>query len=535
MTIHDHKNPVRARTPGQNQEHAMTRKRPTAGQAGRVVFVGAGPGDPGMLTARATAALSEAGLVLVDPDVSSAVQDAVREIRPEVEVTPAVGEPAEVAKAAVAAAKNGTVVVRLVAGDPYAADAAVKEVLAIGRTSVPFDVVPGVATATAVPAFAGVAVGSTAVTADLRSGVDLAALAGATATGGALVLQATAEELPDAAARLIEGGLSGNTGVVVTTGGSSTAQKSVVAKLSAVAEKSAGLDAHTGPVVATIGSAVDKRARLSWWESRPLFGWRVLVPRTKDQAGEMSDRLRAYGAVPVEVPTIAVEPPRSPAQMDRAIKGLVTGRYGWIVFTSVNAVKAVREKFTELGLDARAFAGVKVACVGEQTADAVRAFGIQPELVPSGEQSSQGLLADFPPYDDVFDPIDRVLLPHADIATEALAAGLQERGWEVDDVTAYRTVRAAPPAASVREAIKGGGFDAVCFTSSSTVRNLVGIAGKPHAKTVVAVIGPATAASAQEFGLRVDVQPETAAVGPLVDALAEYAAARRAEEEGEVQ
>jgi uroporphyrinogen III methyltransferase/synthase len=127
--------------------------------------------------------------------------------------------------------------------------------------------------------------------------------------------------------------------------------------------------------VATVGTAVDKRARLSWWESRPLFGWRVLVPRTKDQAGEMSDRLRAYGAVPVEVPTIAVEPPRSPAQMDRAIKGLVTGRYGWIVFTSVNAVKAVREKFEEYGLDARAFAGVKIACVGEATAAKVRSFG----------------------------------------------------------------------------------------------------------------------------------------------------------------
>jgi uroporphyrinogen III methyltransferase / synthase len=512
----------------------MTRFRKTSGTAGRVVFVGAGPGDPGMLTARATAALAEAALVLVDPDVAPAVQDAVREAHPDTELSPATGEPAEVAKAAVAAAKNGAVVVRLVAGDPYTADAVVKEVLAVGRTSVPFDVVPGVATATAVPAFAGVALGSAAVTADLSSGVDVTALAGAaTATGGTLVLQGTAEELPDAAGRLIEGGLSGNTPVVVTTGGSGTAQKSVVAKLVAVAEKTAGVEAFTGPVVVTVGSAVDKRARLSWWESRPLFGWRVLVPRTKDQAGEMSDRLRAYGAVPVEVPTIAVEPPRSPAQMDRAVKGLVTGRYGWIVFTSVNAVKAVREKFTELGLDARAFAGVKVACVGESTAAAVRAFGIVPELLPTGQQSSEGLLADFPEYDDVLDPINRVLLPRADIATETLAAGLQERGWEIDDVTAYRTVRAAPPPAPVREAIKGGGFDAVCFTSSSTVRNLVGIAGKPHAKTVVAVIGPQTAATAQEFGLRVDVQPETAAVGPLVDALAEHALSLREAEGGE--
>ncbi|WP_336028312.1 uroporphyrinogen-III synthase [Geodermatophilus sp. FMUSA9-8] len=506
----------------------MTRFRKTPG---RVVFVGAGPGDPGMLTARATAALAEATAVLVDPDVPAALTDAVREERPGLEPTTVSGEPAEVAKTAVAAAKNGDVVVRLVAGDPYTSEAAVKEVLAVCRTSVPFDVVPGVAPSTAVPAYAGVALGGTSLTADIRDGgTDVAALATAAAALGApVVLQAGAEQLPDAATRLVEGGLSGSTPVVVTTGGSGTGQRSVTAKLSAVAEKTADLGGLTGPVVATVGSAVDKRGKLSWWESRPLFGWRVLVPRTKDQAGEMSERLRAYGAVPVEVPTIAVEPPRSAAQMDRAVKGLVTGRYGWIVFTSGNAVKAVREKFAELGLDARAFAGVKVACVGEQTAEAVRSFGIVPELVPSGAQSSEGLLADFPEFDDVLDPINRVLLPRADIATETLAAGLQERGWEIDDVTAYRTVRAAPPPAPVREAIKGGGFDAVCFTSSSTVRNLVGIAGKPHAKTVVAVIGPATAATAQEFGLRVDVQPETAAVAPLVDALAEYAEAKRAE------
>ena len=123
-----------------------------------------------------------------------------------------------------------------------------------------------------------------------------------------------------------------------------------------------------------------------------------------------------------------------------------------------------------------------------------------------------------------------MLLPRADIATETLAAGLRERGWEIDDVTAYRTVRAAPPAAPIRDAIKSGGFQAVCFTSSSTVRNLVGIAGKPHARTVVAAIGPQTAATATEFGLRVDVQPEEANVEALVDALAEFAVARAAEQ-----
>src|SRR5699024_1466458 len=139
-----------------------------------------------------------------------------------------------------------------------------------------------------------------------------------------------------------------------------------------------------------------------------------------------------YGAIPCEVPTIAVEPPRTPAQMERAIKGLVDGRYAWIVFTSANAVKAIWEKFGEHGLDARAFGGIKIACVGEATAAKVRSFGIEPELLPSGQQSSEGLLADFPPHDNVLDPVSRVLLPRADIATEVLSAGLQERGWEVD-------------------------------------------------------------------------------------------------------
>ena len=171
---------------------------------------------------------------------------------------------------------------------------------------------------------------------------------------------------------------------------------------------------------------------------------------------------------------------------------------------------------------------MKIACVGEATAERVRAFGIEPELVPSGEQSSLGLLEDFPPYDEVFDPVNRVLLPRADIATETLAEGLRDRGWEIDDVTAYRTVRAAPPPAQTREMIKTGGFDAVCFTSSSTVRNLVGIAGKPHARTIVACIGPKTAETAVEFGLRVDVRPETASVADLVEALAAHAARLRA-------
>src|SRR5829696_4339161 len=496
----------------------MSRARKTPG---RIAFVGAGPGDAGLLTVRARSLLSTASLVVTDPDVPADVTALVAE---GADVRPAVGEPADVARDLVTEAKTGCGVVRLVAGDPLTADAVVREAQAVARTNVPFDVVPGVAPGTAVPAYAGVPLGAARTEVDVRApDVDWAELA---AAPGTLVLHATASHLAEAASSLVEHGLAAQTPAAVTVNGTTAAQHTVDTTLASLATDAAEL---AGPLVVTVGTAVGQRAKLSWWESRALYGWKVLVPRTKEQAGAMSERLRSHGAIPIEVPTISVEPPRSPAQMERAVKGLVDGRYQWVIFTSTNAVRAVWEKFNEFGLDARAFSGVKIACVGQATADRVRAFGINPELVPSGEQSSLGLLDEFPPYDDVFDPVNRVLLPRADIATETLAEGLRERGWEIEDVTAYRTVRAAPPPAQTREMIKTGGFDAVCFTSSSTVRNLVGIAGKPHARTIVACIGPKTAETAAEFGLRVDVQPEVAAVGPLVEALAEHAARLRAE------
>lgn len=539
----------------------MTRGRKPS--PGRITFVGSGPGDPGLLTTRAASVLANAALVFTDPDVPEPVLALIGRDLPPVsgpvpagpagenpeaaltevaqtapavvssgpDVRPALGDPAEVAKTLTAEARSGADVVRLVAGDPLAIDAVITEVNAVARTHLHIEIVPGLAATSAVPTYAGLPLGSSHTVADVRGDVDWEALA---AAPGPLILQATASHLAEAARTLIEHELAETTPCVVTAHGTTCQQRSVETTLRGLTDPAVlgGADPagpSPGPLVVTIGKTVSNRAKLNWWESRALYGWTVLVPRTKDQAGEMSERLTSYGALPVEVPTIAVEPPRSPAQMERAVKGLVDGRFQWVVFTSTNAVRAVWEKFGEFGLDARAFSGVKIACVGESTADRVRAFGISPELVPAGEQSSLGLLDEFPPYDSVFDPVNRVLLPRADIATETLAEGLRERGWEIEDVTAYRTVRAAPPPAATREMIKTGGFDAVCFTSSSTVRNLVGIAGKPHARTIIACIGPKTAETAAEFGLRVDVQPETAAVGPLVDALAEHAARLRAE------
>jgi uroporphyrinogen III methyltransferase/synthase len=494
----------------------------TRKQAGRIAFVGAGPGDPGLLTRRAHAALISADHVVHDRGVPEPLLAAIRaEVPPETEFSPAEGVPGDVAKVLLSAARSGLCAVHLVAGDPLGHEAVVTEVQAVARTAVPFEVIPGVGQAEGVATYAGVPLPGVRTSADVDdvSTLDFDALAAGVARGS-IAVAIDAGDLATVRDGLLAGGVDGGTPVSVTGDGTGDTQYTTVSTVDSVVAAALGF---TGRIALAVGAGVNERDRLGWWENRPLYGWKVLVPRTKEQAGAMSERLRAYGAIPCEVPTIAVEPPRTPAQMERAVKGLVDGRYAWVVFTSVNAVRAVWEKFGEHGLDARHFGGVKIACIGEATAAAVRDFGINPELTPAGEQNSEGLLAEFAPHDPVLDPVGRVLLPRADIATETLAAGLLERGWEVDDVTAYRTVRAAPPPAEIRDAIKSGGFDAVLFTSSSTVRNLVGIAGKPHQRTVVAVIGPKTAETAAEFGLRVDVQPAHASVPDLVEELASYA------------
>ncbi|MCK7642439.1 bifunctional uroporphyrinogen-III C-methyltransferase/uroporphyrinogen-III synthase [Corynebacterium sp. CCM 8835] len=529
---------------------------------GNVIFVGAGPGNPDLLTVRAREVLSHTAIALTDPGVLGGVREIVaselavpqakldaadeayarqcaeakaagarrKPPRPPAPTAAEITEitdvtPEEVAKLLAEGVADGSDVIRLVAGNPLTSDSVLAEINAVAAAGLEFQVVPGMSVPSTVPAFAGIALGSTYTETDITRGddVDWGQLATAPQP---LVLQATREQLVTIAEKLLGCGMSPQTPVSVTVHGTTRLQRTHDTTLSTLGKLDGELP---GQLVVSLGTSVDDRSKYSWWENRPLYGWRVLVPRAKEQAAPMSTRLASHGAIPQEVPTISVEPPRNPAQMERAVKGIVEGRYQWVVLTSVNAVKALWSKMADFGLDARSFAGVRIAAVGHKTAAAIRDLGITPELTPrSNNQNAIGLVEVFPEYDSDLDPVGRVLLPRADIATETLVEGLVDLGWEVDDIVAYRTVRAAPPSAEIREMIKSGGFDAVCFTSSSTVRNLVGIAGKPHQRTIIACIGPMAAATAAEMGLRVDVQPEVAGVAELVDALAAHVAALRA-------
>ncbi len=521
-----------------------------------VSFVGSGPGDPDLLTVRAVDLIGQADVVITESpehapmvrhllglpepvevivddeaDASRAPADEVEPEGPEF-IDGGFGEDGQPlthaarAKVVVKQAKRGLRIVRLLAGDPFLYASGPEEAQACSKAGLGFEIVPGVSSVAAVPAYAGIPLTSkdhrevSVVTCgdkiDWRDYAD----------NRTLVLLSAVGQIGEIAEALVAAGRSAKTPVAMTRVGTTTEQQTVISTLADIAAD-ARAARMTPPAITVVGDVVDLREKLSWFETKPLFGWRVLVPRTKDQAASLSLGLRGFGAVPEEVPTISVEPPRNPLQMDKAVRGLVEGRYEWIAFTSVNAVRAVREKFEEYGLDARAFSGLKIAAVGDKTAAAIAAWGLRADLMPSGEQSAAGLLEDWPEYDELLDPINRVFLPRADIATENLVAGLIDLGWECDDVTAYRTVRATPPPAPVRDAIKSGKFDAVVFTSSSTVRNLVGIAGKPHPSTVIAVIGPATAKTAEEHGLRVDVLSPKPDVDELVNALADFGASRR--------
>ncbi|HWM39828.1 MAG TPA: SAM-dependent methyltransferase, partial [Streptomyces sp.] len=313
------------------------------GAHGHVTFLGAGPGDPGLLTLRAVEALAQADVLVADPQVYDVVRTHARAgvdtpLRKADDASTSPAPAGGAADLAMAAARAGKRVVRAVTGDPGLDADAAREMLACAGEGIPFEVVPGIATAVGVPAYAGVPLRNghgtdvrfiDARTADERCWTEVGA------SDATVVVSTTLDSVVSVSGDLVAGGRKPETALTVTAAGTTTRQRTWTATLGTIGQvlKSAKvLPSSDGgqSVIAVVGerSTAAERPQLAWFESKPLFGWQVLVPRTKEQAESLSDQLRSYGAVPAEVPTIAVEPPRSPAQMDRAIKGLVTGRYG---------------------------------------------------------------------------------------------------------------------------------------------------------------------------------------------------------------
>ena len=407
--------------------------------------------------------------------------------------------------------RAGRCVVRLKGGDPFVFGRGGEEASALMEAGVPFEIVPGITSAVAVPAYAGtpvthrgLATSFTVVTGHSRHAVDRETNWEMLArVGGTIVVLMGVAHRAEIAARLIAGGLDPATPVLAVRWGTRPEQRSVRVRLDELAETS--LEPPVTMVIGEVGGVA-----LNWYESLPLFGKRVVVTRARAQASGLASRLRDLGARPIEVPAIRIDPPTDGGEgLRRAADALADGAYGWVVFTSANAVDA----FMELIPDARALADVCVAAVGPATADALRKYRVVADLVPD-RQIADSLLEAFP--DPPGPAASGVLFPRAAEGREVLPLGLAAAGWDVDLVEAYQTVR-EPASPEVLSLVADA--DAVCFTSSSTVTGFVEACGVEAVPPVVVCIGPVTARTAEEAGIAVDAVASQHTVDGLIDAL----------------
>jgi uroporphyrinogen III methyltransferase/synthase len=514
-----------------------------------VFLVGAGPGDPGLLTLRGAEVLRRADVVVHDRLAEGSLLDLAPDGAERIDVGKSPGGPVHqdaINDLLVARGRGGGTVVRLKGGDPFVFGRGGEEAAALEAAGVAFEVVPGVTSAVAVPAYAGVpvthrglATSFTVVTGHSRHAVDVETNWEALATvGGTIVVLMGVAQRAVIAARLLAGGLPADTPVAAVTWGSRPQQHTVRTTLADL-----GAASLQPPATIVIGAVAG--LDLGWYERRPLFGRSVVVTRARAQASDLVGRLRALGAATVELAAIRiVDPADGGAGLARGAEGIRSGRYDWVVFTSANAVS----RLCDLLPDSRVWGATRIAAIGPGTAAALAGYRLPADLLP-GRFVAEGLLEVFPSApagrrmgaddgragadDSRVGANDRlrgagdgragaddggatVLLPRAAVARDVLPEGLAAAGWTVDVVEAYRTERAEVPADVLAGAASA---DAICFTSSSTVTNYLDLAGAGHVPAVVACIGPITAATARAAGLTVTVEATEHTIGGLVDAL----------------
>jgi uroporphyrinogen III methyltransferase/synthase len=488
-----------------------------------VHLVGAGPGDPGLLTVRALDVLRRADLVVYDRLSQESLLDLAPPGAERIDVGKAPGHvrlsQEDINALLVERGRRGEAVVRLKGGDPFVFARGGEEAAALAAAGVPFEVVPGITSAIAVPAYAGIPVtlrhSSTSVTivtghedpaAGENGTVDWSAVA---RVGGTIVILMGVARIGRIAEALMAGGRSPDTPVAAVQWGTRPEQRTVRGTLATIGTAALGT-----PSTIVVGDVA--ACDLAWFENRPLMGRRVVVTRAREQASELVARLSALGAATVEVPAIEIG---DPDDGGAALAGAVgrIGDYDWVVLTSPNGARRLLVALAAAGRDARALGGVRLAAIGPGTAAALASARLVPDLVPE-RFVAESLLAAFPAAPPGG---GRVLLARAAVARDVLPAGLAKVGWSVDVVDAYRT-RAVP--LDERQAAALAEAEIVTFTSSSTVTNLLAAAGGHPLPPVVAAIGPVTAATARDHGLAVDVEAEVHTIDGLLDALLAWAA-----------
>jgi uroporphyrinogen III methyltransferase/synthase len=498
---------------------------------GKVYLIGAGPGDPGLITVKGLRRLQEAQVVVYDRLVDRRVLHKADKEAELVFVGKGPGERVmeqeEINRYLVDKVLEGRVVARLKGGDPFVFGRGGEEAQALALAGVPFEVVPGVSSAIAAPAYAGIPLTHRGMASSFTvvsgsedpSKADSAVCWDVLARGGGtLVVLMGWAALDNITGTLISEGMAPSTPAALIRWGTEPCQRTVTGTLENIVPRGreAGL---TSPVVAVIGQVVDLRHQVRWFDTRPLFGKRVLVTRSRVQASALSEMLAEEGAEPVEVAAIEFSPVDDYSRLDDAIRSLHS--YDWVVFTSVNGVEAFFDRLRSMKRDSRAFGRAKVGAIGPATAAALSQHGIEADFMPP-QYMSESLVQHM---DRLEIKGARVLLPRADIARDELGEGLARLGAQVEPLTVYRTIMPDESREKALGLLKGGDVDLVTFTSSSTVLNLLKLLdgdGSLFGEVQVACIGPITARTAREAGLRVDIVAQEHTIPGLVRALKEH-------------
>ena len=501
-----------------------------------VYLIGAGPGEPTLISVRGLRYLSAADVVVYDHLVH---QRLLRSVRPDAElidVGAAAPKPLEqdaISYLLADKAREGKTVARLKWGDPFVFASGGKEALFLHEHGIPFEVVPGVPQTIGGPCYAGVPLtypeagdalvfirGHEAET-NTPPDVDWKRIA---PLAGTVVSYAGGPQLETIIGELLAHGRAKDEPAALILNGTLPNQRTIQGTLQEI-QGVVREAQRRGSAVLVVGPVVGLRENLRWFDARPLFGKRVLVTRARDQAAELVDRLLDLGADPIEAPTIRIAPPDDYGPLDEACA--TTASFDWIIFTSVNGVEFFMQRLLAGPRDIRDLKGVRLCAIGPATAERLNRFGLKVDLMPF-EHRAEAVLDALLQADDM--PGKRVLLPRADLAREVLATELRREGADVVEVIAYRTVlaggeRDAGP--DIYKMLLEQEIDVVTFTSASTVRNFVKILGTEPAvdllqTTRVAAIGPVTAETAAKLGIRTSIMPTTYTIPALVDAIAEH-------------
>jgi uroporphyrinogen III methyltransferase/synthase len=496
---------------------------------GRVYLVGAGPGDLGLVTLRAKECIEQADVIVYDHLANPEMLSWARESAEIIYAGKKAGEHAltqdEINALLVKKAQEGNQIVRLKGGDPFVFGRGAEEAKAIVDAGIPFEIVPGITSAIAAPAYAGIPVTSRAqnshVTfftghedpAKAETSIDFAALA---KLGGTQVMLMGVERIDSITREMIARGVRADLPVALVRWGTTGRQETLVGTLADIAKRvaDAGFEA---PAVAVFGDVVALRENLNWYEKRPLSGKRIVVTRTRKQASALSEQLRALGADILELPTIRIEPPTDLREFAELVQD--AHGYDWIVFTSANGVDAFFEMFFKLYDDAREIGAAKIAAIGPATAQRVRDFHLHVDLQPE-EFVAESIVREFQKQGGVENL--RILLARAEQARDVLPKQLSDLGAIVDEGFAYRTVPETRDITGARRRLLEEGADLITFTSSSTVENFLAL-GLPWPKGMqVASIGPITSKTARDHGLKIDIEAKRHDIGGLVEAIQKF-------------